>query len=924
MYSQLVSARHALSLAVVRYDKIGRGSANGFLQWALRSNTSFWVWSSLMLLEGYAAAALWIWEDYKGQTDYTWGLDMAVAFLSMLNILYRVGSSKWLHALLSLETIVDLLTIVPMIVSIVDYVDDGKDIDYVQFHFLRVLYLLFIWDRFHFFWPFSLLSEFKFQLIKTLYLIACLPFCCAGFFQLVAREQQEDFPYEPPLRFWNSLYWAFVTLSTVGYGDISPRASNYGQLIAIGSIVVALTVVPAQISSLASILASSSKFGGKSQSRGHILVCSEKPIDFAQLTDLLLEFYHEDNQRQDVEMVILCAAEPDENLQKLLQAETFFRTRITYLVGNCTIPHDLRRAGITTASGILLLKSDIDAIQILQTLTIRKVRSDVPIYINLNGMDDMESLPNDPALHVVHSLDRLHHMILGYSCVAPGYSTWLLNMFNTASDEYRPLTWQQHYMYGVGFEPHHLSMPRHFAGKTFTQAALELYTEFEVMLLAYVHHKNNKHFVLVNPSDFRFEGGEVTYAIAQDQDQLDEIEKHYQQLALRVEPDLSEKSRLLGSPAPACITDVMSMAAAAAGVQSVSPSLQIVPEEQADLRFLHELGVDTSSYDKLSSISHSYALGVFESTARSQSKVQEKMAEIRRVETANISGHVIICTEHDTQLPDILRPLRHPQLGDSCMPVVVLCPNEVASLESDLFSHRFHEVYYVQGSATKSVDLDRANISQAKAVVLLSDASDKSFCSDAATVMATHCVFNVVKERHSPAQLVLVDLAFWNNVQFFSNSLKEAEALWIETAVYAAGRTFSGEKFHTMILKPLIDKHLFELFLSLIPGARSMPKEARFVVHDLPSEILGAVQKGETRMYLDLVASVCRRGCVPVGLYRKEGTEDNSLPYVYTNPPKDCVLAASDKVFVFTATVPAVLAAEKGKGFELEPTDLLQ
>ena len=41
-----------------------------------------------------------------------------------------------------------------------------------------------------------------------------------------------------------------VTLSTVGYGDISPSDSPIGQLIVMGMIIAAIVVVPVQITTV--------------------------------------------------------------------------------------------------------------------------------------------------------------------------------------------------------------------------------------------------------------------------------------------------------------------------------------------------------------------------------------------------------------------------------------------------------------------------------------------------------------------------------------------------------------------------------------------------------------------------------------------------------------------------------------------------
>eukprot|EP01105_Mastigella_eilhardi_P025096 TRINITY_DN6716_c0_g1_i1.p1 TRINITY_DN6716_c0_g1~~TRINITY_DN6716_c0_g1_i1.p1 ORF type:complete len:920 (+),score=201.09 TRINITY_DN6716_c0_g1_i1:160-2919(+) len=863
-----------------------------------------------MLAVSFFAAGLFVWEDYKGQSQATWGLDMTIACICILNLIMRtvaqhwyrepvvVASSKWFVQMIGLETVVDLITIIPMFVAIKDFHAVGR-IHYIQFNFIRVVYLVCIWDTFRGFYPFKMLSEFKFQLMATLYIIFCLLFSCAGFFNVVSREQQDKFPYVPYLHFWNCIYWSFVTLSTVGYGDISPRLSDEGQLIAIASIACALTVVPIQISRLGTIFANSDAYAGKVFCMSHIIICCQKEMGFALLADLLLELYHEDNHMQTVEVVILATGKPDEHLRNLLHSQDFYKRRITYLDGSPTVAKDLKRAGIKMAQCVVLLQSEEDSIQLLQAASILKVRV-LPIYMSLSSNTLTKYLPPEAPIHVTHSLGRLHYMILGYSCLVPGFSTWLLNTFTMVKDEKRKKKWQTQYLYGAGVEANRFVVPKCFAGQKFTHVAQELFEKFEITLISYVDPDFG---VIINPK-YRFRGGENTYVLAQDPDQVENAEDHYRMHMINVVDESEDISNAAGksSVAEMQLSDITNMqSVVGSGLSRMRPGDLHASAKKAEVGVFDSLGLDITNYRPEN---HAYEMQVYKSSAKLVNKFGEKLESLAVAEVPEITGHVIICTEVDQpHLADVLRPIRHPRLTET-WPVVILSPVIPVSLEKDIFSHRFEKVHYVEGTAISTIDLERCNISRARAILILSNTEDDSFAADANAIMAYRSVQQLVEEKALNIRPTLINLTYWGNAQFFANTLEDTQTVWLETPHYAAGAVFSGEKLHTMILKPLFDSNMFEVFIALIPGARAnnWRSEGKFIAVPLPESFVQAIQQGEQRHYVDLFGSLSKQHLVPVGLYRAPNTTDNPLPYVYTSPKKHCKLCITDIVFVLTQT----------------------
>lgn len=76
-------------------------------------------------------------------------------------------------------------------------------------------------------------------------------------------------------------------------------------------------------------------------------------------------------------------------------------------------------------------------------------------------------------------------------------------------------------------------------------------------------------------------------------------------------------------------------------------------------------------------------------------------------------------------------------------------------------------------------------------------------------------------------------------------------------------------------------------------GALSGNKHAR-ILHQRP-----VPNQYVDRAYIDLFMGLLQtEGVLALGLYRAQGTLGSPVPYVFTCPPKDCVVNALDLVYV--------------------------
>lgn len=194
----------------------------------------------------------------------------------------------------------------------------------------------------------------------------------------------------------NSVYFAVVTLMTVGYGDFVPY-SLLGRLWIVFHIIFAAYLVTREISLLIDALKSMRRGGGsyvKASGSDHVVVTGHVKWEF--LVQFVKEFLAE-REHLDVKIVVLCLNNDgwtEEDWNKFVQSSSFFDYHLIFLEGSPLKPEDLARAKAEKASGIFLLadphntdpfREDSDTLKSL--LTVRNFATDVPIY-TINALHD--------------------------------------------------------------------------------------------------------------------------------------------------------------------------------------------------------------------------------------------------------------------------------------------------------------------------------------------------------------------------------------------------------------------------------------------------------------------------------------------------------------------------------------------------------
>jgi len=174
-------------------------------------------------------------------------IETGITFFFLIEYLVRWWSKKCsLKYLFTPMAIIDLLAILPLFLP-------------THFQFVRLLRLFRILRLVRFFQSnkliFKKLTDYHISLIRILFSLFCIVFVSAG----LIYDVENDIHNTHFKTFFDAVYFAIVTLSTVGFGDLTPL-SFLGRTITLLMIVTGAIVIPWQVSDfLREIVATTSK-----------------------------------------------------------------------------------------------------------------------------------------------------------------------------------------------------------------------------------------------------------------------------------------------------------------------------------------------------------------------------------------------------------------------------------------------------------------------------------------------------------------------------------------------------------------------------------------------------------------------------------------------------------------------------------------
>ncbi|XP_073818759.1 calcium-activated potassium channel slo isoform X26 [Musca autumnalis] len=461
-------------------------------------------------------------------TNITQQIDLAFNIFFMVYFFIRfIAASDKLWFMLEMYSFVDYFTIPPSFVSI--YLDRT----WIGLRFLRALRLMTVPDILQYLNVLKTSSSIRLAQLVSIFISVWLT--AAGIIHLLENSGDPlDFNNAHRLSYWTCVYFLIVTMSTVGYGDVYCE-TVLGRTFLVFFLLVGLAVFASWIPEITELAAQRSKYGGtysKDPRKRHIVVCGH--ITYESVSHFLKDFLHEDREDVDVEVVFLHRKPPDLELEGLFKRHF---TTVEFFQGTIMNPIDLQRVKVHEADACLVLANKYcqdpdaeDAANIMRVISIKNYSDDIRVIIQLMQYHNKAYLLNIPSWDWKQGDDVicLAELKLGFiaqSCLAPGFSTMMANLFAMRSFKTSPdmQSWTNDYLRGTGMEMYTETLSPTFIGIPFAQATELCFSKLKLLLLA-IEIKGNEDGadskISINPRSAKIQANTQGFFIAQSADEV--------------------------------------------------------------------------------------------------------------------------------------------------------------------------------------------------------------------------------------------------------------------------------------------------------------------------------------------------------------------------------------------------------------------
>ncbi|ORY33197.1 hypothetical protein BCR33DRAFT_520637 [Rhizoclosmatium globosum] len=769
------------------------------------------------------------------------------------------------------------------------------------------------------------------MLVGTLFVIMYLGQCT---FQLVEYRFGGRL-----INIFDCFYFVVVTLSTVGYGDISPSTKG-GQVVVICLILTALTVLPSLISALLATIEETKKGNGGVFTRGqasYFVVLGHFDMAF-KINEVLGSILH---AHSTDEKVVILGRSPANHLVQAAITAYQYKDRVTYLVGNGMDKHDLERAQISHATAVYIIPDrgapdhrKEDEKNTLRTWAIHTYAPDVPLFVN-NLLPDTESYQEmnaDASL----CIDDLKQLVLALTVMYDGASAFLINLLHVSAPDSKYNTlWESQYGDGFGNEMFSVPMNPNFVGMLFNEASWLTFREFQDMIGVRVYSKLTglKTLVLNPGSTYKLALEDEVVFLAQEIADIDRFlnmtPTEYQTLVSRSNPKFSSNDT---------VSNVTPSTPYYGTLQRHSISL---PRLKSTLKPIsHRLASIADFGESCIVMDIPEAPYEVSNVPQCRLRVLPPSFEEQIVESASDwSGHLLICTG-DYDVFKFVCGLRAAHL-EKHHKILFLAARAPTKAEYSTLSV-FPDIHYMVGDPSQKKVLLSAGLRGCHRVILMKFGiySSGDFAGSAA-IMISHLIYHMFQrgeiEQEKCVILEATKRPLINYLhptptatqvsyrRLFRSAFKNVgksvginktldgghrrkeknvpgEVSYFYTPVFAAGRVVAASMLDSVLFQLYKNPSLLETFLMLCGVDKQGKNESPEIMGVKKSWIgqiplpPGFVNRTYGELYQELALN---QGIIPMGLYRQVyPTLRNKLPYVFTNPLSVVLLMEGDIVFV--------------------------
>lgn len=275
--------------------------------------------------------------------------------------------------------------------------------------------------------------------------------------------------------FWNAMWWALVTMTTVGYGDMVPHSAG-GRLVGILVMFSGVTLVSLLTATISSIFVAQKIREGQGleqiRMEGHIILCGWN-MHAEKILDSLIRLRPKSELR-----IALINDLPEESVNEVLYK--YQDIEMKFVRGDYTREVILERANIRKSSAVIIIPDiahddprTADERTILATLAVKGLSNQIRVIAFLRDRENWSHLKRTNVDEIVLS-DEFGGYLLASNALEPGVPQSVRELLDPKTDR----------------NLHQREVPKEFLGKPFSEMfhhfyemnseiAIGLYTEEE-------------------------------------------------------------------------------------------------------------------------------------------------------------------------------------------------------------------------------------------------------------------------------------------------------------------------------------------------------------------------------------------------------------------------------------------------------------
>ncbi|MBU2548488.1 MAG: NAD-binding protein [Proteobacteria bacterium] len=295
--------------------------------------------------------------------------------------------------------------------------------------------------------------------------------------------------------FFDAVWWSIVTVTTVGYGDISPVTLG-GRIVGIVLMMLGIGFIGLLTATIAGIFVENKIMENRGRRAikvdGHFVICGWNHRG----SDVVAEL-RADSKTRNTPIVVVAEIE-----EKPLEDKNF------HFVHGEIDAATLEQANMARAVTAIILADDTldagvrDAKAILNTLTVKSLYPDVYTCVELMDAKNVEHCQRARADEII-VLGELSSNLLVQAALDPGVTKIITEL---VSNRY-------------GSELYKVPLPTAFSGRTFVEVLTELKKSCGVLCVGVENKQNRK--LLANPdSDYRLQADDQLIVISVDRPHL--------------------------------------------------------------------------------------------------------------------------------------------------------------------------------------------------------------------------------------------------------------------------------------------------------------------------------------------------------------------------------------------------------------------